>query len=422
MQHNLLKRNGNVMKQKISYLLILTVAFLITGNLIGAGILGLPVQAGLDGFIPSLLAMLIVGGAMFFTAVILGNEASSVKKGNFNYPSLYQNYLGFAGKWVAIIANLIILYGLLTAYLTGAATIIRNLFGGVAVPHVCIMLIFFSLVTGLTVTNIKMIRKYNVFLIILMWVSFAVIVFMSERYVKIERLEYANWSLLPIAISVIVTSFHFHNIIPTVCQNLNWNSKVIWKTMLIGMIIGYVMNAIWAQVGIGALPLKGSAVSLVSAFKHNLPATVPLAGEIKSSLFTIFSLLFALIAITTSYLANGTGLLAFITDLTENYFRISNRILVIALSFGPPLIIAIMYPNIFLKALNVVGGVGIVVLFGILPSILAIIKARSHGARALGAFMLVLFVTILLFQLAQQFGIMKLGPDMQSWTFGLAHK
>ena len=397
------------MDKKISILLILAVAFLITGNLIGAGILGLPIQAGLDGLIPTLVGMVIVGAAMFYTAVILSKEAVGEREETFNFPSLYSNYLGTSGKWVAILANLIILWGLLTAYLTGATTIITSLFH-THLPGAIVLIIFALLITSLTACDIAVVRRYNALLVVVMWISFAVIVAMSERYVEIKRFAYKDWGFLPMALPIMITSFHFHNIIPNVCHNLKWNFSIIWKTMLVGMLIGYLMNAMWVQVGIGALPLTGGDISLVSAFEHNLPATVPLSKEVKSSLFTTFSLLFALLAISTSYLANGRGLLGFIGDLTKNHFKVSSRVLILALSFGPPILISLIYPDIFLKALNIVGGIGIVVLFGVLPSIIAIMKARTAAKKVLAVTALTFFGFCLLFVLGQQFGLINIQP------------
>ena len=400
------------MREKIPLLLMITVAFLITGNLIGAGILGLPVDTGLAGFIPSLLGMLVIAGAMFFTAVVIGNEAADKRDESFNYPSLYHKYLGSMGKWIAILANVLILYGLLTAYLTGATAIITSLFPALS-SKVWVMLSFFIIISWLTISNMTALRKYNAVLMVLLWASFAVIVFMSETHVRLERFAYRDWGFLPVAIPIIVTSFHFHNIIPNVYHGLKWNRSVAWKAMLAGMIIGYIMNALWIQVAIGALPLSGGENSILEAFKHNLPATVPLANLINSSVFVTCSLLFALLAISTSYLANGTGLLGFINDLTTNHFKKSSRLLTVVLTCGPPLIISLIYPNIFLKALDVVGGVGIVILFGILPSIIAIIKPRSRGMRVIGFLVLILFSASLILELGQQSGLLKIHPHVE---------
>ena len=399
----------NTGKGKVLY--VVTIAFLITGNLVGAGILGLPVNTGIDGFFPSLLAMLVFGGAMFFTAVILGREASATKQETFNYPSLYQRYLGAGGKWVAILANMLILYGLLTAYLTGGTSIVVNLFNiKSAWGGPLILLGIFILLTGLAVMGISVIRKYNTLLMVLLWASFAVIVILAERYVKPVRLTTADWGFLPVAIPIIVTSFHFHNIIPNVCGSLRWDMSTIWKAMLVGMIVGYVMNAIWIEVGVGSLPRSGGSDSLVYAFQHNIPATVPMAKTIHSKLFTTLSMLFALLAIATSYIANGLGLMGFNQDLMRNFFRRSSHIGVIILTFVPPLVISYLFPNIFLKAINLVGGVGIVILFGILPSIIAFIKLKPKPLKVLSVIMALLFAAVLIFQISEECGFIKLTP------------
>ncbi|MFH1305485.1 MAG: aromatic amino acid transport family protein [Candidatus Omnitrophota bacterium] len=409
------------MLKKISAGMVVTIALLITGNLVGAGILGLPVQAGLDGFIPTLVGMLIVAGAMFFTAIILGAEAVRTRQETFNYPSLYHEYLGFAGKWIAIIANLLILYGLLTAYLTGATTIIVNLLP-FHVSSTGVLLLFFLVITALAVTGLKGVRKYNVLLMLLMWVSFAIIVIMAEKYVVAKRLMRTDWGLLPLALPVIITSFHFHNIIPNICRGLKWDMRVISRTMLLGLVIGYLMNAIWTQVGIGALPVSNGDMSLVYAFQHSFPATVPLAKEVGSPLFSVCALLFALLAITTSYLANGIGLTGFIRDLTENHFGLHSRFAVITLSFGPPLVISLIWPDIFLKALSVVGGIGIVILFGILPSVIARKRARSAFGKIFSTVVLVLFSAFLVYQLGEEAGLITSKPDIEKLKSSFAAK
>ncbi|MDO9529032.1 MAG: aromatic amino acid transport family protein [Syntrophales bacterium] len=403
------------MKEKIPTVLILTVAFLITGNLIGAGILALPINTGLSGFIPSLVGMTIIGSAMFFTAIVLGNEASKERKATFNYPSLYQKHLGNLGKWIAVLANLLILYGLLTAYLTGGATIITSLFH-LPVPAVVVMAVFFLIVTGLTVMDISIVRKYNTLIMMILFLSFAIIVFQGEEHVVVSRFAYTDWAYLPAAAPIIVTAFHFHNIIPTICHDLKWNNAAIWKAMLLGMTLGFVMNAIWIQVGVGALPLTGGAGSLLEAFKQNLPATIPLSRIIQSHLFATGSMVFALLAITTSYMANGIGLMGFVDDLTENFFHKKSRFLTIILAFLPPLTISVIYPDIFLKAIDIVGGVGIVILFGILPSIIVIRQSKSSRMRLLGMAMFALFALLLALEIGQECGLLHIHPSVEYWA------
>ena len=112
--------SGKILKQST-----LWTAGLITGNLIGAGILALPVSLGVCGLAPSLILMVIYGALMFYSAEILSREAIERKNAFFDLPSLYGSYLGNWGKWAAILTNGIILYGLLIAYIS-ASLQVRN--------------------------------------------------------------------------------------------------------------------------------------------------------------------------------------------------------------------------------------------------------------------------------------------------------
>ena len=397
-----------------STVFVISIACLIAGNLIGAGILALPINTGLAGLIPSLFVMVVFGCAMFFSAVILGKEAVETRQENFNYPSLYERYLGVTGKWIASLTNLLILYGLLTAYITGGSTIMTSLLGYKTSPW-WLMLIFAGVLSVITAADLSIVKKYNVLLIVAMITAFVILCFMGSEDIHVGRLARSDWLFLPAAVPIVITAFHFHNIIPTICRDMNWNLSLIWKAMLLGMAIGFILNAVWVTIGIGVLPLEGDT-SLLAAFTDNQPATVPMSAIIHSRAFTFCAVMFSLIAITTSYMANGIGLMDFVRDIGENSFKVKSKIFVIAGTFAPPLLISLIWPDIFLKALNIVGGVGIVVLFGILPAILAWRKNESRNMRILSGIMLLLFGLGMLFEIGQEFGLLHIQPDVEHWT------
>ena len=403
------------MSTKPSTLQIVSIGFLIVGNLIGAGILALPINTGLSGFIPSLLGLFITSAAMYYSAIILSTEAVNRQESTFNYPSLYQTYLGNAGKWVAVLANLIILYGLLTAYLTGITSIIDNLFH-LPVKPVWVMLGFFTATALISLASIDKITKYIAVLVLVKCAVFVFIAGMAGSHVEAKNLSHLNWPLFICGIPILITAFHFHNIIPAICESLKWNQKVINRTMLIGMIMGFLMNATWLLVGIGVLPLNESPIGLVNAFEKNLPATIPLAEAIGSQAFLLLASFFALVAITTAYLANGMGLIGFMDDLSSQHLGKVNPLLSRALAFGPPLLIALVYPDIFLKAIDFAGGFGIVTLFGILPAIIAIRKAQTRTQKALAIAMLLLFGLFFIFEAGQEFGLLKISPQTEYWN------
>lgn len=383
------------------------VAALIAGNLLGAGILGLPINTGLAGVIPAFLSMVLFGGAMFFSAVVLARESIAAQSATFNLPSLYQRYMGAGGKWIAIAANVLILYGLLTAYLTGATSILVNQLG-VPGAQPLVLLVVFAVLGGLTLLNVAIIERYNTVLMVALGAAFVVLVIMAGSRMQAQRLLYTDWLYLPAAVPIVVTAFHFHNIIPTVCERLRYSERAVVITMAAGMLIGFAMNAVWVVVGVGALPLAEGNLSLRYAFVHSLPVTVPMGLALHSPYFTMAAMTFALIAIVTSFIANGVGLLGFLSDLTKNIFKVDSRALVATLALAVPLAVALLYPDIFLRAIDLVGGVGIVVLFGILP---ALIARRGRGVvRRLALPMVVVFSVALVFEVFQELGVTHVEP------------
>jgi tyrosine-specific transport protein len=402
-------KNNN---SSIPFSTICLTALLVVGNLVGAGVLALPVNTGLSGFLPSLILMLVFCGAMFYSAIVLAKEANKAHTETFNYPSLFHKYLGNTGKWIAILANLIILYGLLTAFITGGTSVIATLFNIPQVFHRWIALLFFSALVCIIMKGINVIVKFNAFFVTVVFISFFIITAMGFEHIKPQNLAYKDWRFLPCAIPIIVTAFHFHNIIPSVCKSLKWNNAMIIKTILAGMFIGLVIYVSWVLVGVGALPISNGDTSLIYAFNHNLPATIPMSKLIFSPIFMLFAMIFSLVAITQSCIANSTGLLAFTEDLMVNQFKKTNKILKIIVAFAPPLIVSLVYPDIFLKALSIAGGFGIVLLFGILPAILAI-RTTGGWRKAVAIIILILFAFAFIFEFMQETGMSRIRPKVE---------
>ncbi len=383
------------------------ISLLVTGNLIGAGILALPMQTGGAGLFYSFLAMILFCGAMYFSAIVLAKEAVERKEDDFNYPSLYGRYLGSAGKWLATIANLLILYGLLTAYIGGGATIIVSAISGEAgagsTLNYAVTCILFLVLSIFTAAGTGFVARYNQFLMLFLGCCFLTLVIMGTKHIELQHMLFHDVRFLPIAVPVILTAFHFHNIIPTICKDMEWDIQAISRAMLIGMLIGLIMNGIWVGVGIGVLPLTVGSNSIVSGFQHGLPATIPLGKMLGNPLFSTIAIAFSLTAICTSYAANGIGLMDFNRDLLGK----SSKTTILAATFLPPLVIALLFPTVFLKAIGVVGGVGIALLFGVLPAVISFIKNKSIYARLLALVVGLLFTAALATDLCNDFGLIK---------------
>jgi len=360
--------------------------------------------------LPSLVLMLVYSAMMLFSAEVLARESAEARNPVFDFPTLYERYLGKFGKWVATVTNAIILYGLLVAYIAGGTKILASLVGISGSPA-WLALAFASALTFLTMLDMSVLDKYNTVLVFGLLAAFVGLVLTCCDKIHLPTFAECHWEYFGLAIPLVVTAAHFHNIIPALSTNLNWDLAPLRKAMLYGMILAVLMNLAWVACGVGCLPRFGDN-SLIAAYAASVPATVPMGAALKRPLFQILAVVFSLVAIATSFLANGIGLQNFVRDICENSFRVKSRLIVRFVTFVPPVVIALVWPNVFIKALDVVGGVGIVTLFGILPCIIALVKkGNTRIFKMLAAVFLVLSLVALVTVVGGLCGSKLLKPD-----------
>jgi len=406
--------------KKFSPFHMLTVVLLITGTTVGAGMLGLPIKTGLAGLLPSLLGMIIVWGLMLGTAWILASRIIESDHRTSDLPTLFQQELGTPGKWLSIIGYLTIFYGLLVAYLSGASSILVNLIQPPLARQAWII-IFFILATGIIMFGLDLVRKGNAAIMTVLGISFVFLLIKTGQNLNPRHLSYTDWHFIPSALPIIVCAFAFHAIIPTVCRSLKWQPRACWHALLIGTLLALVLNALWMLVVIGVLPLAGQGqVNILAAFHENLPATVPLSMALHSKVITTAGMFFSLAAIITSYFGVGIAFMGFFRDLIYSYGKKSNRFKEALLTFGLPFFVALVYPNLFLKALDLVGGIGLLLVFGCLP-VLMVIKSKRKPAgwqRFGGYAMLFLFGLLIILELSQELGWLQIHPNAEYWHLG----
>ncbi|WP_147820931.1 aromatic amino acid transport family protein [Salidesulfovibrio onnuriiensis] len=396
---------------------VVTTAMMVTGNMVGAGILALPINLGPAGLIPAVCGTLLLWLLMTFTAIIYSRQKALVEGENADLPSFFGQVLGPGGKWLSVAANLVILYGLLTAYLAGVASVLINLFK-LPVPEWGALVGYFAVAVLLTSFGAVVMRRGNAVLMLAMWGAFLGLIIMTAPHMDGSRMTMDDWGFLPSGLPVLIAAFHFHNLIPTLCRTLDQDRAAITKAIWSGTVLGLLMNLAWIVVVVSALPMEAAnGVDILHAYAANQPATVPLARVIGGAGFLQLALVFSLVAMTTSFMANGIALQSFMGDLCSETLGTSSKSVVWPLAFVPPLLVALVYPNIFLSALNLVGGVGINLLFGILPGVLLVKSAGGSSLRrAAGWIMVALFGVILLLELGQESGLLRISPDVEYWT------
>ena len=305
---------------------------LVAGCCIGAGMLALPILTGLSGFIPSVLALVAAWAFMTFTGFLLV-EIQGWFSGRVNLLSMVEKSLGRPGRQICWASYLFLFYALLVAYTAVSGSILSKGF----------------------------------------------------EKVQLAQLSFAEPSAAFLALPVLVISFGFQNIIPSLASYLHGDLRQVRIAILGGSLLALFIYLVWTLFVLGIVPVP----LIKEAYQNGQEATLALQAVLGSSLIGVFAQGFAFFAIVTSFLAQGLSLVHFIADGLKVASKESreNGWLCLA-AIVPPAILAVLYPKLFFKALNFAGGICAVILFGFLPIFMSWIgryrKNITSGYRVKG--------------------------------------
>jgi len=189
-------------------------------------------------------------------------------------------------------------------------------------------------------------------------------------------------------------------------------------SLVIGTVIPVALNTLWMLAVVGALPLAGAGENtILAAFHAGRPATVPLAAVLQSEIVSRFALIFSIVVLVSSYVLQSTAVIGFFEDLLPASLSGKRRAASIVLGFVPPLAVVFLYPGIFLKALDVIGGGSVILLFGVIPSLI-LLRDRASGGTGIKVIALGLLLVSLLFmglEIMQEFGFLQIHPNVEYW-------
>jgi tyrosine-specific transport protein len=242
---------------------------------------------------------------------------------------------------------------------------------------------------------------------------------LAGRGMQAQRLEYMDWPFLPAALPIIMCSLAYHCMIPATCRSLGGRPRLVWKALFWGVTITTAFNLLWIAVVSGALPLAGPT-GLAEALRLNQPATVPLAAALHSPAVTLAGLFFSICAILTSYLGVGVALTGFMKDLVGPLLPRKDRLPLALIVYGPPLAVVYIYPDLFLKVLDIIGGLGLGLVFGVCPALMLLKNGVGFGSRRRlwGLLLLGFFAALMALEAAQELGWLHIAPGVEYWKLG----
>lgn len=359
---------------------------LIIGNIIGAGILALPiaiVQLGLFWACTALIffCLLALIGAFYFLEANLAMPAGS------NLISMSRAALGKFGSSLAWACNLLVMYSLISAYIAGGGDFIHiNLerLGILSSKSLgCIIfLIFFGSVFALGITKIDYLNRLLMFSkgCVFFIVIFGLLPHLDLNYALLNFK--LSDEISPSLIIIGLTSFGFAPIIPSLRDYYKSDAKKIKTIIIWGVSAALICYLIWVMVIFCVVPLEGK-YGLYALMKSAEPISdlqIALNQLPKMHWATQALNVFCAICIVTSFLTNSICLADFIGDGLYLYKRANKSVVIYLLAFMPPLVAVLFYPQAFLMGLSMAGTVAIILIL-ILPSLMVLRFRYLDGQR-----------------------------------------
>lgn len=357
---------------------------LIAGSCIGAGMLALPVITGISGFLPSLVMLLVAWLFMTATSLLL-LEANLAIGHHLSLISIAEKTLGKGGRVLCWLLFLFLFYSLSIAYIAASGSILQTIISDLFNLEVSNWFgsILFTLIFGYVLyTGVRHVDYLNRFLMMGLIVSYCILVILGSLYISGAYLAVKNWKYSLAALPVLVISFGFHNMVPSLAMYMKGNPKRLRITLLVGSLIPLLIYVVWEAVMLGIIPIEGRE-GLLDALDKGEVATTALREVVGKSWINTVAQTFALFAIITSFLAQSLSLIDFLSDGLKISKIGFNRFILVLMTLLPPFLFAFLYPDIFIKALNLAGGFSAVVLFGVMPVLMVWILRYRRAEKTI---------------------------------------
>jgi tyrosine-specific transport protein len=360
---------------------------LIAGCCVGAGMLGLPVLTAAGGWTPSVWSLL--SGWLFMTAtgwILL--EVALWFPTDTSVIQMAHRQLGQAGRWVSWGCWVFLLYALMIAYVLGTGAIVSEFASPwIDIPTTVGSLIFCGGLSLALVHGARACDLLNRLLMLGLFIGYLILVVLGWQQVEPRYLAHQNWPLALRALPILVISFGFHNLMPTLVYYLQRHRTLLRVAILAGTSIPLMAYLAWEYVALGLVP----SAAYAEGVKEGLTVTQVMDRMLGRPELLFGANLFALSAVTTSFIGTSLSMMDFVKESLRMRSTLTHRWMICGIVLVPSCLIAWSYPDIFLRALTYAGAYGAIVLFGLIPALMYL-KGHPNHQRAFNERLLSLVV------------------------------
>lgn len=354
--------------------------FIVAGTTIGAGMLAMPLASAGVGFGVTLLMLVGLWALMCYTALLLVEVYQHVSA-DTGLGTLARRYLGRPGQWLTGFSMLFLMYALTAAYISGAGELLAASLSqwlSTKISATSGVLMFTVVAGGIVCVGTHMVDMFNRVLF-----SAKIILLVVMLALMMPHIHHTNLLTMPIekglalsAVPVIFTSFGFHGSVPSIVSYMNGNIRKLRWVFIVGSAIPLVAYIFWQLATLGAI--DSATFTGLMAEHSGLNGFLQVVRQVVATPHVELAVhLFADFALATSFLGVSLGLFDYLGDLFARNRKASGRLQTGLMTFLPPLVFALFYPQGFVMALGY-AGVALAVLALLVPSMLVWQSRKQH--------------------------------------------
>ena len=361
---------------------------LLAGTAIGGGLLALPIATAKAGFLNGSLLLILCWSLMMVSALITLEISLWVPLGA-NMISMSQMLLHPVITYISWISYLLLFYSITAAYIANGADFISHLGQHYLPIHFLkpIGAISFTLILGSIVyQGMQWVDYLNRRFMIAKLVLYGALVLAILPHVDTTYWHEGSIRHTFEGFSIVITSFAYANMIPSLRSYFGEDIQSLRKAVLIGGTMPLLCYFLWNMSVMGVIPVYGNH-GLLDINQSATPASHLIQVLNQTLGYTSFQALshsFSYTCILTTFLTCSFGLSDFLADglgLTKHQSK-QQDVLIYGATYIPPLLIALCFPGIFIKALHY-AGIYCLILFVFIPVLLAwrgryVVKYADH--------------------------------------------
>jgi tryptophan-specific transport protein len=332
---------------------------IVAGTAVGAGMFSLPVVSAGMWFSWSILLLAFTWFFMYHSSLMIMEVNLNYEPGA-SFDTFVRDTLGPRWNLLNSLTLTFVLYILTYAYVSGGGSIVSHTLSsvtGIHLPGKLAGLIFAVGLAAFVWFSTALVGRMTTILVGGMIITFVLTASGLTARVQLpilldNRPEYALFTLA--AIPYFLTSFGYHGNVPSLIKYYGRDPRRVRLCLLYGSLISLLVYSAWHVVTLGNIS-RPDFKPIIAAGGNIGDLVGALAGVANEENLTSLLSAFANMAVVSSFLGVTLGLFDFIADKFKFDDSRGGRFKTALLTFVPPTLGGLIFPNGFLYAIALAG-------------------------------------------------------------------